>query len=106
MQSNQFAHIKLNSLAGPKFRLFLVATIVVLFNRMQPPGEDELFDSILDGPDSPPDDHLQSPPKEAVITVGSSSPASPGPSGQPIFSPVSSPLNMEVSQEHEDNSIG
>ena len=76
MQSNQFTHININILAGPKFRLFLVAIIVVLFNRMRPPGEDELFDSILDDQDSPPDNQLQSPPDEAVITLGSS-PASP-----------------------------
>ena len=68
---------------------------------MRTPGEDELFDSILDDPGSPPDNQPQSPPEE-VITLGSS-PTSPGPNGQATFSPISSP--MEVSQEHEDFSI-
>ena len=68
---------------------------------MRTPGED-LFDSILDEPDSLPEGQPQSPPEQAVITLGSS-PTSPGPNGQATFSPISSP--MEVSQEHEDFSI-
>ena len=68
---------------------------------MRTPGED-LFDSILDEPDSLPEGQPQSPPQQAVITV-ESSPTSPEPDGQATFSPISSP--MEVSQEHEEFSI-
>ena len=65
---------------------------------MRPPGEHELFDSILDTPDSPPDGQQ---PSMEVITLDSSSPTSPGPNGQPVFSP----MPMEVSQDHEDFSV-
>ena len=72
---------------------------------MAPPGEPD-YDSILDSPDSPPNDQPQSPP-DAVITL-SSSPASPGyRAPSPVYSRSSSPCNMEVGQEHsEDYSIG
>ena len=69
------------------------------------PGEAD-NDSILDSPDSPPNDQQQSPP-DAVITL-SSSPASPGSrASSPVYSRSPSPCNMVVGQEHsEDYSIG
>ena len=65
---------------------------------MRPPGQGESFDSILDTPDSPPEGQQ---PSMGVITLESSSPASPGLDGQPVFSP----LPMEVSNDHEDFSV-
>ena len=72
---------------------------------MPPPGEAD-NDSILDSPDSPPNDQPQSLP-DAVITL-SSSPASPGSRApSPAYSRSSSPCNMEVGQEHSEGySIG
>ena len=72
---------------------------------MPAPGEAD-DDSILDSPDSPPNDQQQSPP-DAVITL-SSSPASPGSRApSPAYSRSSSPCNMEVGKENsEDYSIG
>ena len=59
---------------------------------MKPPDETEPFDSILDTPDSPPARPQTS---MGVITIDSSSPTSPGPSGQQVVSPTP----MDVSEE-------
>ena len=63
-----------------------------------PPDETEPFDSILDSPDSPPAGHQES---MGVITLDSSSPTSPEPSGQQVFSPTP----MEMSEDQEDFQI-
>ena len=65
---------------------------------MKPPDETEPFDSILDTTDSPPARPQIS---MGVITIDSSSPASPGPSGQQVVSPTP----MEVSEDHENFQI-
>ena len=59
---------------------------------MKPPDETEPFDSILDTPDSPPARPQTS---MGVITIDSSSPTSPGPSGHQVVSPTP----MDVSEE-------
>ena len=66
--------------------------------RPQGPGPGESFDALLDTPDSPTEGIH---PPTTVITLESSSPASPGPDGGPVFSP--SP--MEVPTDHEDASV-
>ena len=62
---------------------------------MKPPDGTEPFDSILDSPDSPP---VRPQTSMGVITIDSSSPTSPGPSGHQVVSPTP----MEVSEDHED----